>query len=402
MSFVVFSYNNICKPGGIPRVLKRLISDFGTHGDGSIRFLAHDLSAYYEVQTGENGEDDRLVPHPTPNTGEILLHVILPWGSYFRIFLEMLRIKLKGRRLVVWPWGLFCRQQAAANWNGGRTPPWIKKLVTGCVKFVSLRLADGFFVFSRSEVEDSNLDPNRCVILMMGRPATNLLASEAVDIIESSDYSNELISYIGRGLWKEKGIDAIVSLASSDFGTSRNFHFFISSKSSNFDQHHAESSTTNLVWKTDVMGADLLPWLLRSSAFITVNGNPAPLQAVYEALYTGTPVIVRREAMMDGFQSVFESQGLHDVVQVVTEDDLTTGNINSSGLSPKERAQVSRISRRIMDPASFSSWFRDWVSAPQFPANYYASVADSMDAKIPAQHSGESVDPKKSITHIRQ
>jgi hypothetical protein len=378
MSFVVFSYNNISKPGGIPRVLKRLISDFGNYGDGSVRFLAHDLNSYYQVQPGKDAGVDQLLPHPRPDSGEILLHVILPWGPYHRIITKMLQARLSGRKLVIWPWGLFCRQQVAANWNGGHTPLWIKRLVVGLVKFVSLRLADGFFVFSHSEIEDSNLDSDKCIILMMGRPATNLMASETINNTENSGYSNDLISYIGRGLWKEKGIDTIVNLAATDFGAPRKFHFFISSKSADFDWHQSKTNASNLIWRTDVMGADLLPWLLRSSAFITVNGNPAPLQAVYEALYTGTPVIVRREAMMDGFRFVFESLGFPDVVHVVTEDDLTTGNIRSPDLTPGERAQIARISRRIMDPTGFSAWFHGWVSAPQFPANYYASVANSI------------------------
>jgi hypothetical protein len=166
-------------------------------------------------------------------------------------------------------------------------------------------------------------------------------------------------------MWREKGIDTIVEAAKS-ITDQISVHFFLSAPSTELKQRIKETSSyPALHWHFDVFGSELVPYIRRSSASITINQNPTPLRTHYESLYAGTPVIAGREQYLDGFREVFSRVGLENAVMIVGEDDLAETLRDYRPLEPAERILLAEVSRQIISDTHFTRWFADWLEKPQ-------------------------------------
>lgn len=375
-SSIVIVYDNICKEGNLPKLLKSFAHDLSCGQDES-QVLLFDYKSYYKTTYSTESYSIELLPEKPPTTIRNCHFLIIPWGSYLRGLIFAIRTKRSGAGISIWSWGLFSKQQHKSNWNNGRTSLFLKKLATMFLRAAWRSIAHGFIVFSESEHQDSYLPREDCTLLPVPRPPTGLM--HAINSMSNTEkqYLNCHASYIGRGLWRQKGIQNIATLAKSSAGRNHSFKVYIPSKNNQLEKKIEESGLRNIDIVYQFTGADLLPCLLMSSCFITLNKNPIMLQSSVEALCSGTPVVVFREAMMDSFSKAFEEINIHDSVIITSESMVNDGNVTLPNLPPHSRIKLARAANSIMSTDSYVPWFCKWASNPIYPSNYYEEWATS-------------------------
>jgi hypothetical protein len=371
---IIFHCNYLSANIGIPGVKQSVIADLLKYGDSSLAVYGSDYKNYYQflwaddgitIETRQIEKIDLIAPTFAMFTG---------FDSVRRMIPKMIQSRRKGVHIGFWNWGYLCKQQSSGSWSSGKFPLWLKRCAIFVTRNMIAPLVDYYVVAGNSEREDSNLPSSQCLIMPMSRPQSAILTE--CDAIEPDtvQYSNESLTYIGRGSWKSKGVSSIVYYALSEKGKNQRFRFFISTKETGFDDNVRKHAASNMEWYDDVFGKDNLPWLQKSAAFITVNYNPIQLRAPYEALYAGTPTVMFREGYMDGIKSVLDSHNLVDAVQIIEPEEIESASFEVATLNAKDRVKLAEITQKVYSAKEFSEWFAAWLKNPTGSASYYEHI----------------------------
>lgn len=371
---IIFHCNYLTANIGIPGVNQNTIANLLKYGDGSLAIYGSDYKKYYQfvwaedgitIETREIEEADMLAPTFAMFTG---------FDSVRRMIPQMIQCRRKGCQIGFWNWGYLTKQQSNCNWSSGKVPLWVKRLAISVTRKIITPLVDNYIVSSNAEREDSNLNSNQCLLMPMGRPQSAICKEcDAIDTA-AVEYRDESLTYIGRGNWETKGVGNIVHYALSKKGKEQRFRFFISTKETGFDDQVRNHEASNIEWYDDVFGKDNLPWLQRSTAFMTINVNPIQLRTPYEALYAGTPIVMYREGYMDGFKSILDAQGLPDAVQIIEPEEIESASFEAATLDTKDRVKLAETMHVVLNAKEFSEWFAAWIKKPTGAASYYEHI----------------------------
>ncbi|MDA7880823.1 hypothetical protein N9A94_00780 [Akkermansiaceae bacterium] len=295
------------------------------------------------------------------------------------ILKEILRWRVRcGATAVFWCWGYHTKQQCQGKFERGKTPLWAKKIATKIKRYTLKPFLKYYIVFGEAEIEDSKLNKERCLQMPMGRPQSAIMDACDSLIGELDDFKNESLSYIGRGNWNSKGIGKIVAYSNSENGFRWLYRFFVSAKESGFEEQVKRNEGPRLEWYYDVRGDGNLPWLRKSGAFLTINRNPTQIRTPYEALYSGTPIVMCREGMMDGFHLILEPLGLGDAVQTVTAQEFDDMSFSVRTLSSTQRAVVAETMKFTLDADRFARWLGEWLQKPVNGRSYYQEIKNTL------------------------
>ncbi len=377
MSATVFYYNNIVGEGGMPGVTKKLVADLAA-APGSA-FFGSDLRSLFRIEPDGHGVI-RLSPVEPVEVGPIGHGVFVAWNPPLRQLQTMFRLKRQGARISCWTCGFFARQQFETHWENGKTPLWLKRAFIAAMRLVLRPLVNHFLVAGPAEIEDSGLAPGKCVAGCFGR-----VKSAVMDTLDGMPEpprggpSNRIV-FAGRGLWFKKGIGQVMTWARSTNGAAWRFVFLLTSRDARTEQEVREAACETCEWRDDVTGAAMIPWLIDSAAAVSFSSNPTQLRGLYESLYAGTPIVVSREAFMDGFREMLGGVGLAEAVQIFGRGEIERGEIGFRPLDAGQRALLARCMRIALSPTCYTDWLRDWCVAPQAPASFYEHAAGRIEA----------------------
>ena len=375
---VLFYCNHIHANLGVPGVYQALISDLSGYGNEDLTVYGSDYHKFYSFRWSKDGsiKKTEVSPANLRNPDTVVFSAFDP----LRFMLPAaLKWKIAKSTICFWSWGYHTRQQCQGNWEGGKAPLWAKKIATKVKRFGMAPLVSHYFVSGKAEREDSGLPEAKCLQMPMGRPQSAILDAADETPPQETSFSNEILSYIGRGVWESKGVRNIVEYSKSPNGRAWEYHFLVSAQENGFHERIKETQAENLHWNFEVRGAGNLPWLQKSAAFLTINLNPTQIRTPYEALYAGTPIVVCRECYMDGFAEVFRTQGLPDCVQIVSREDLVSKAFEIVVIAEEDRRKQMKIMRKVLDRDYFSKWLSTWLMEPKTPASYYSAVAASLN-----------------------
>lgn len=372
MSATVFYYNNIAGDVGMPGVTKKLVADLSAV-PGAV-FFGCDFTTFFKIRANGSGGFE-MVPVSPAEVGRISHGVFVAWNPPLRQLATMLRLRAGGARITCWTCGFFAKQQAETNWENGRAPLWLKRWFIAIMRMICLQVVDHFLVSGRAEAEDSRLPATKCVAGCFGRVKSAVMdALDASGAAPQPGVSNRIV-FVGRGLWTKKGIGQVVRWARTAAGAAWRFVFLLTSRDARIEQEIASEQGGACEWRDDVMGAAMIPWLEEAAAVVSFSANPTQLRGLYEALYAGTPIIVSREAFMDGFREMFGAVGLEDAVQIVSREVIESGEVRLLPLAVEQRVRLGRCMRIALSPTVYADWLRDWCRAPQSPASFYEHAA---------------------------
>ena len=376
----VFYSDSIHASIGVMGVQQSFIADLVAYFGKEESVLGCDYQSYYEIKWAP----DERIPIVTKlegiQFGEITPEIAFftPWGPYQKILPEFIRLKWKGSSIAFQTWGFFAKQQCWENWEGGTKPLWLKKVATKTIQLLIRPFVDFYFVSGGVEVEDSNLNPERCVKISYGRPLSQIIENrESIDWSKVKVDPNKRV-YVGRGAWIRKGLCNIVDYAKSEVGKQDSFDFHLSSPDRDLHEkimnHGADDD--RFYWDTEKRGGEILLPIASAGAFITLNSNPVQLRSLYEALSLGCPIVVFRPSFMDEVGSLAKRFGIHDAVQVVTLEGLKEGSEKIHVLKSSESARLRLVLDKLLDAGCFGTWFGQWVENPKAPDSYYETIAE--------------------------
>ncbi len=373
---VIISYSDIGKPGGLPEVLKRLVADLSRYGNNESTYFLHDFKEYYRLdQSGFISEIDANEIDGVP------IYVTIPWVSPLKMLRHLTRRRMNGEINLIWPWGMFCRQQYQRHWNEGKKPLFLKKIYILTLKRLCLFLSEGFMMHSSEEAEFSGIPLSKCALVTMGRPPSKILDDLEGDSGTSKieEFSNDHFSFVGRGQYHEKGISKITTFAASPTGKKKKFRFFCSTCDPETQKHIEAADAPNEIWDFKSSSLSLVPYLRSSQAYITVSDNPIQLRTPYEVLCLGTPVITQAESMMEGMQRMFARAGFPGAIQIVDPVSFEEGNFEPPEMRPAERMAMAQVACALLHPKPFAEWLDNWLGSPRFPADFYSDASIEQD-----------------------
>jgi hypothetical protein len=378
---IIFYCNYISANLGAPGVYQAAIADITKYTKSGVDVFGSDYKCYYRFKWSGDKEEIEVIEIKETELGDPSLVVFSGFDPYRWTLLKMLSWRRKGCAVAFWTWGYHTKQQSSGNWEHGRVPKWLKRVATEFKKYSLAPMIDYYLVWGKSEIADSRLDPRKCVELPMGRPQSAIL-KECDDIAANiEEFKNDSINYIGRGRWSAKGIDSIVKYAHSENGKKWQFNFFISSKEEGFNEKIESNKLPNIQWYFDVLGKDNVPWLRSGATFITLNKNPTQIRLAFEALYAGTPIVVCREAFMEGVMEILACEGLEKAVQIVSDTELEEMSFEILPMKASDRMRVMKCMSVVLSAEEFGQWFGSWLKAPSAPASYYDHISKKITAK---------------------
>lgn len=372
----VIYYNNLVGDTGMPGVTKKLLADLSVSGGN---FYGCDFKNFFRIHRGENNKLEMILVGRA-DVGRIEHGIFVAWNPPVRQLLAMITLKLRGERLSCWTCGYFAHQQWEANWEGGGMPLSLKKAVIVAMRNLNCCLVDHFLVAGEVEILDSSLPPKKCVQGCFGRVDSAVMDKLDSDDqpLQDNDLSVEKIVFIGRGLWDKKGICHVVRWAQKSRNKLLNFVFLVTAKDAKTQEEFISNSYENCEWHDDVRGVEMIPWLRNAAAVVSLSSNPTQLRGLYEALYAGVPIVVSREAFMDGFREIFVQQGLDNAVQIISSDAIRSGEVDLRVMNLDQRAQIASIMRVILSKTCYVDWLNDWCVSPCSPVSYYKHVCDKL------------------------
>ncbi|MCP5536762.1 MAG: glycosyltransferase [Akkermansiaceae bacterium] len=372
---IIIYCNHISANVGVPGVNQALISDINIYSQSNHTVIGSDYNNYYRFNWSEDRSVismDMIVDHRDLDASMVIFSGFDPlrW-----VLPKMLKWKTRNCIIACWTWGFFTKQQSLGNWEKGKVPGWIKRIAIFTKKYAIGPFVDYYLVSGEAEMRDSKLCSQKCVQMPMGRPQSAIL--DGCDEVDFSQvyFAEESLNYLGRGRWYEKGIADIVRYASTRNGKKWKYRFFISSRDAEFDEEVERHKFPNVEWFFDVFGKENIPWFFKCAAFITISRNPVQTRSSYEALYSGTPIVVLREGFMDGFKETLDANGLVGAIRVVSEEEYETFSFKIGVMDHESRSKLACVMKTILDAQKFGKWFGDWLDEPVAPASYYQHIS---------------------------
>ncbi len=372
---VIFYCNYISANIGVPGVNQALLADLVKCYGSNSEIYGSDYQSFYKFSWSDDMSSIDVEKVAELDVDMPSMVVFSGFDPYRWTLPKILKWKMKGCHVGFWTWGYHTKQQCEGNWENGKIPNWLKKIATNIKKHTLAPLIDYYLVSGNFEIIDSGLNPAKCIKMPMGRPQSKIL--DACDKAQGTqvDYGCESVNYIGRGRWYAKGIDNIVKYASSRIGTTTTFRLYISSMEEGFEEKAQSCKSDNVEWYYDTFGSDNLIWLQKCKAFITVNKNPTMIRATYESLYSGTPIVVLREAYMDGFKELLDIVGLSGSILILGDEELTDCSFTIPVMDSECRSKLAESMQILLDSSEFSQWFGSWLKAPSAPVSYYDHIS---------------------------
>ena len=361
--------SNISAHIGIMGVIQNAVADALKYGNEEIDVIGGDYSKYYRFEWDTS--EEQIVTTNVDEIGKPDMVLFMPWGKYRQILPLMLRSKLAGAKVGIWAFGFFAWQQNICNWQGGKTPIFLKKILTKVIKMATKPIVNFYLMAGNEEIKSSRLPAEKCVKITFGVPQSKLLdaARKCQLQVTASDKKN--IIYFGRGQWIEKGVSNIVNYSKSNLGSDFNYEFFFSKRDEQCDSIKEGENDTNLQRIENVNGAELLPYIKRSVALFTLNQNPIQLRSLYETLSAGCKVVVMKEAFMDEIKKLLEKHGAGESVMIVDAEQVEDLSYEVKASSDESVQKTIEVMQVLLDRENFGKWFASWLSKPNQNQDYY-------------------------------
>lgn len=367
----VVYYESIHRYGGVPDVLKHLVADIVDWGD--LEVVVSDFEALYRVSR-TYGAAELMEYAGAAHRCDLAVYV--PSVRVWRDICSARRNKSAGAIVVLIPWGLLSRQQSRGNWSGGRLPRLFKRVIGVAMRVAWSVLVDYYWVFSKEEAADSGLPAHKCVEIPLGHPHNDLARSLEGKARESwfTVAAQQAIAFIGRGVWETKGLRYLADLSARPAASRFRWPCYVSMLDDDFRAALREGRGGRLEVVEGVVGAGLTVVLRESAAVATLPKAPAPLRALHEALYGGTPVICGPHAYMGGFAMRLEREGISSAVCILKQEARSEDVFASLPLPPEQRVMLAEAAQRILSPRTVGTWFGKWLRSPRSPCSFYGDV----------------------------
>lgn len=206
-----------------------------------------------------------------------------------------LRLRLRGRPVVLSPMGMLTRDFTGARWfSRTRFPRTLKPVAVGVLRVVWRVLASGFTCLSAREVQDSRLPPDRCVLTPWPVPASDLArAIGGPGQAAGGDLAGRPVAFVSRwDVWR-KGIDRLGAWLRECAGRlPRPAVVLMAPVGDGAPEGLDEALSAGVLrWRPDIRGGDLLPALRRCRGVMLLSRWDGQPRVLREAAALGLPTL---------------------------------------------------------------------------------------------------------------